>query len=232
MPGSDVPRTGAAQRCASAAPPRARVLSAAGSESALPLAAVPIGLLLRVRPGEKIPVDGVIVEGRGTIDESMVTGESMPVPRDAGDAEMAGTVNLDGYLEIRVDRRSDETVLAKVIAAGGWSKGDFRKALFEQARMPAAHLERSQRDWRGKRNWELSKGVRTGRLPAVHHESDDPERLVPIVWEPDDYMIAVTGDPLRNTAYVFAANGPIGYAVGKRIRLPVGWNGMIESRES
>ena len=50
--------------------------------------------------------------------------------------------------------------------------------------MPTAHLERSQRDWRGKRNWELSKGVRVGRLPAVYHESDDPERLVPIVWDP------------------------------------------------
>jgi hypothetical protein len=54
----------------------------------------------------------------------------------------------------------------------------------------------------------------------VFFESDDPNRLGPIVWKPEDYMIAVTGDPLRNNAYVFAQNGFLGYPTGKKIELP------------
>ena len=117
-------------------------------------------------------------------------------------------------------------VLAGVVAAGGWSKQDFKRALHEQARVPAWHLERSQRDWRGKRNWELSKGVRVGRLPRVYPESDDPERLVPIVWDAEDYMVLVTGDTGRNSAYMFSGNGPLGYPVAKKIRLPKNWNAL------
>ncbi len=129
--------------------------------------------------------------------------------------EMAGTLRPCVMLS---------PVLAGVVAAGGWSKQDFKRALHEQARVPAWHLERSQRDWRGKRNWELSKGVRVGRLPRVYHESDDPERLVPIVWDAEDYMVLVTGDTGRNSAYMFSGNGPLGYPVAKKIRLPKHWN--------
>ena len=63
-----------------------------------------------------------------------------------------------------------------------------------------------------------------GRIPKVFYESDDPNRMVPIVWEPEDFMIAVTGDPLRNNAYVFAHNGFLGYPVGKKIQLPRDWD--------
>ena len=64
---------------------------------------------------------------------------------------------------------------------------------------------------------------RRSRIPKVF-ESDDPNRLVPIVWKPGDYMVAVTGDPLRNNAYVFAQNGFLGYPTGKKIVLPKNWS--------
>jgi hypothetical protein len=56
--------------------------------------------------------------------------------------------------------------------------------------------------------------------------------MVPIVWEPEDYMIAVSGDPLRNNAYVFAHNAFLGYPVGKKIRLPKEWERLLAAREA
>ena len=76
--------------------------------------------------------------------------------------------------------------------------------------------------------WNLKEDVAAGLIPKVFHESDDPNRLVPIVWEPEDYMIAVSGDPLRNNAYVFAHNGFLGYPVGKKIRLPADWKKRLQ----
>jgi hypothetical protein len=64
----------------------------------------------------------------------------------------------------------------------------------------------------------------------VFYESADPNRRVPIVWEPEDFMIAVGGDPLRNNAYVFAHNGFLGYPVGKKIQLPKNWSQLLASR--
>jgi Cd2+/Zn2+-exporting ATPase len=86
-----------------------------GSERTVPADAIERGMVAIVRPGDRIPVDGTVAAGHSAVDQSAITGESMPVPRDAGDPVMAGSVNLDGYLEIRIDRRADETVLAKVI---------------------------------------------------------------------------------------------------------------------
>ena len=61
--------------------------------------------------------------------------------------------------------------------------------------------------------------MREGAIPAVFHESDDPNRMVPIVWKPEDFMIAVGGDPMRNNAYIFAHNAFLGYPVGRKIEL-------------
>jgi len=109
-------------------------------------------------------------------------------------------------------------ILAETIAAGGWSKQDLKQALFDHARIPAWMFERYLRDWTQKPTWDLAKEHEAGRIPKVFHESDDPERMVPIVWKPEDYMIAVTGDLGRNSCYVFAHNGILGYPVGKEIR--------------
>ncbi len=118
-------------------------------------------------------------------------------------------------------------ILAETMAAGGWSKQKLKEALFEQARIPARQFERILRDWTFKPTWDLIQEAKLGRIPKVFHESDDPERLVPLVWEPDDYMIAVTGDLGRNSAYIFAHNGVLGYPVGKEIRLPKDWKQLM-----
>jgi hypothetical protein len=108
-------------------------------------------------------------------------------------------------------------ILAQTIARGGWSKRDVKQYLFDHARIPAWQIERLLRDWCLKPLWNLSEEVAAGRLPRAFGESDDPNRLVPLVEKPADIMIAVSGDPLRTNAYVFAHNAVLGYPVAKRI---------------
>ena len=111
-------------------------------------------------------------------------------------------------------------IIARTIAGWGWSKQDLKRYLFEHARLPAHQYERILRDWTMKPIWNLEEEVRLGRVPRGFLESSDPERMVPLVWEPDDYMIVVTGDPARNSAYVFAHNGVLGYPVAKKFESP------------
>jgi hypothetical protein len=118
-------------------------------------------------------------------------------------------------------------IIAETIAKAGWSKHDVKRYLFEHARLPAWEFERQLRDWNIRGVWNLEEDVRLGRIPKVFYESDDPNRLVPIVWEPDNFMIAVAGDPLRNNMYVLAHNGFLGYPVGKEIQLPKDWDRLL-----
>ncbi len=111
-------------------------------------------------------------------------------------------------------------ILAETIAGGGWSKQDLKQKLFDHARMPAREFERILRDWTQKPIWNLAEEHEAGRIPSVFHESDDPNRMVPIVFKPEDYMVVVTGDLGRNSCYVFAHNGVLGYPVAKEIKLP------------
>ena len=110
-------------------------------------------------------------------------------------------------------------IIAETIAASGWSKADLRRHLFEHARIPAHQFERILRDWTQKPIWNLAEEHRAGRIPEVFHASDDPERLVPLVWKPEDFLITVTGDLTRNSIYIFAHNGVLGFPVAKRINL-------------
>jgi Cu+-exporting ATPase len=87
-----------------------------GHEHDVPLEQVRVGDLLRVRPGEKVPVDGVAIEGESHVDESMLTGEPMPVAKAAGDRLTAGTVNQDGTLLLRAAKVGGETLLAQIVA--------------------------------------------------------------------------------------------------------------------
>ena len=114
-------------------------------------------------------------------------------------------------------------IIAETIAGWGWSKLDFKRHLFQHARMPARQFERILRDWTEKPTWNLAEEEKAGRIPKVFHESDDPERPVPLVWKPEDFMVAVTGDLTRNSIYIFAHNGVLGYPVAKRIQLPKDW---------
>ena len=94
----------------------ARRVSADGTEEDVPLDAVTAGDRLRVRPGEKVPVDGVVLEGRSAIDEAMVTGEPTPVLKQAGDRVIGATINGTGALVMRAEKVGSETLLARIVA--------------------------------------------------------------------------------------------------------------------
>ncbi len=109
-------RTGRALRALlDLAPPQARRIDAEGNEEDVPLEAVQPGDLLRVRPGEKVPVDAEVVDGRSSVDESMLTGESMPVAKQPGEEVIGGTLNGSGGLTIRARHVGSETLLARII---------------------------------------------------------------------------------------------------------------------
>ena len=107
--------SGAIKALLDLAPKIARRLGPDGSERDVPLDSLQTGDRLRVRPGEKVPVDGVIVEGRSMLDESMVTGESMPVVKDAGAKVIGGTVNQSGGFLMRAEKVGRETLLAQIV---------------------------------------------------------------------------------------------------------------------
>jgi P-type Cu+ transporter len=96
-------------------PPTARVLRP-GGEREVPVAQVVAGDLLRVRPGERIPVDGVLVDGASAVDESMLTGEPIPVDKDAGDGVIGATLNTSGSFVMRAERVGPDTTLAQIIS--------------------------------------------------------------------------------------------------------------------
>jgi Cu+-exporting ATPase len=97
------------------APRTARILRADGREEDIPLDHVQVGDRLRVRPGEKIPVDGVVSDGRSAVDESMVSGEPIPVEKEPGTRVIGGTVNGTGSFVIRAERVGADTLLAQII---------------------------------------------------------------------------------------------------------------------
>jgi P-type Cu+ transporter len=97
------------------APKTARRIRSDGGEEDVPLTHVHVGDLLRVRPGEKVPVDGVVVEGGSAVDESMLTGEPLPVSKRAGDQLIGATLNTSGALVMRSERVGAQTMLAQIV---------------------------------------------------------------------------------------------------------------------
>lgn len=98
------------------APKTARRIRQDGTDEEISLDEVQIGDRLRVRPGEKVSVDGEVTEGRSTLDESLVTGESMPVTKTTGDSVIGGTLNTTGALVIRADRVGKDTMLSRIVS--------------------------------------------------------------------------------------------------------------------
>lgn len=97
------------------APKTARRVKADGTEEDIELTHVHLGDLLRVRPGEKVPVDGVVTEGRSAIDESMLTGEPLPVTKRVGDKVIGATINTSGALVMRSEKVGSDTVLSQIV---------------------------------------------------------------------------------------------------------------------
>jgi Cu+-exporting ATPase len=97
------------------APKQARLVREDGAEADIPLDMVVPGNRLRVRPGEKVPVDGVVLEGRSNIDEAMITGEPVPVEKTPGDQVTGGTVNTTGGFVMRAERVGSDTLLAQIV---------------------------------------------------------------------------------------------------------------------
>jgi hypothetical protein len=120
-------------------------------------------------------------------------------------------------------------ILAETLARAGLSKQDVQQRLYQQARIPAQRFEQYLWGWTNlvPGRPSLADLVKQGRAPAVFAESDDPERRVPVVCEPDDIMIVVSGDTLRTNAYVFAHNGMLGYPTTKTIQRPRAWARLL-----
>ena len=112
------------------APPTARVLYDDGSEADVPAAAVAVGARFIVRGGDRIPLDGEVVDGAGAVDQAPITGESALVPKEAGDDVYAGTINGEGTLTIRATKAASDTVLSKIIRMVG--DAHSRRAEVEQ----------------------------------------------------------------------------------------------------
>jgi len=100
-------------------PKSARLVTAEGTEKDIPLEQVKPGDRLRVRPGEKVPVDGVLLEGSSAIDESMISGESIPVEKSAGSSVIGATINSTGSFVMRAERVGPETLLARIVQMVG-----------------------------------------------------------------------------------------------------------------
>ncbi len=107
--------SGAIKALLDLAPKTAVRISDDASEAEVPLEDVQVGDRLRVRPGEKVPVDGVVLEGRSSLDEALVTGESMPVTKSVDDTVIGGTINQTGSLVIRADRVGSDTMLSRIV---------------------------------------------------------------------------------------------------------------------
>ncbi|WP_283806937.1 heavy metal translocating P-type ATPase [Bradyrhizobium sp. ORS 285] len=107
--------SGAIKALLQLAPKTARRLDADGNDHEVEIAELAVGDRLRVRPGEKVPVDGIILEGRSSLDESLVTGESMPVTKDEGERVIAGTLNQTGSFVMRADKVGRETLLSQIV---------------------------------------------------------------------------------------------------------------------
>ncbi len=107
---------GAIRALLNLAPKTARRITISGEDEEIPLGHVQAGDRLRVRPGDAVPVDGVVLEGHGAVDESMVTGESMPLAKEPGNKLVGGTVNGTGALVMQAEKVGAETMLARIVA--------------------------------------------------------------------------------------------------------------------
>jgi hypothetical protein len=114
---------------------------------------------------------------------------------------------------------------ASILAEGGYSKTDIQQYLFENVRIPAGQFDRLlQRFWPNESACTL---VGAGKLPDLYCESDDPNRVVPLMWNPNEFLIIVAGDPERNRSFIAMQCADQGLATSKEIRLPANWEDLL-----
>ena len=142
-------------------PKRARRVRDDGADEEIPLEQVAVGDVLRVRPGEQVPVDGVVLEGRGAVDESMVTGESMPSTKTTGDALIGGTLNQSGGLLMRAEKVGRDTMLARIVAMVADAQRSRARSSASRTRWPDTSFPSSSRS-----RWS----------PSLHGRSGDRRR--------------------------------------------------------
>ena len=118
-------------------------------------------------------------------------------------------------------------IVAETLVKDGWTKQSIRQYFFDHCRMPAWEFERYIGEWTEHPIRDLQDQVNLQRAPEVFAKNDDPNRLVPITFTPEDFMIGVSGDPLRNHAITFAHNGLLGYPVAREIELPTDWEAKL-----
>ncbi|MFC1885517.1 UGSC family (seleno)protein [Thermodesulfobacteriota bacterium] len=121
--------------------------------------------------------------------------------------------------------------IAEVIAKSGYSKQDVQIYLYEHARISASKFEQIHL-WMHAIKVDLGELVESGIAPSVFAESADPDRMVPVVCKPEDFLITVSGDPLRNNAYALISNGCLGYTTSKKIELPNDWDDLLKEAET
>jgi hypothetical protein len=115
--------------------------------------------------------------------------------------------------------------VAEVIARDGYSKPDVKKYIYEHAKIKVNQLSRFDCG-------KLQDSIEQGIIPKPFSESKDPDRLIPLVFSPEDFMIIVSGDPVRDHCYIGAQNGFIGYPVSKKIELPMNWCDLMKGRSN
>lgn len=113
--------------------------------------------------------------------------------------------------------------IAEAIAKGGYSKARMKQYLYEHATFAVRRFEQLRPAHKS-----LCDDVEHGRLPKCYCESTDPDRKVPIVWSPDDFIITVSGDPARDNCFICSQNGYIGYPVSKKVELPREWAALLQ----
>ena len=117
--------------------PREAIIKADTGETVRLIEEVAVGDIVVVRPGERIPVDGQVVHGSSYVDQSAVTGEPIPVRREAGGEVFAGTINQNGSLEIRVSKPASEAMLSRIIHSV--EEAQSKKPLYKGFPTPSAH---------------------------------------------------------------------------------------------
>ncbi|MEE9567837.1 MAG: UGSC family (seleno)protein [Candidatus Binatia bacterium] len=138
-----------------------------------------------------------------------------------------GSLGNPGFARTQQPHLIISPCIAEVLAKSGYSKQDVKQHMYEHARIPAWRVEQLGK-WTNLSPNTLCELVDAGIAPKQFCESTDPNRMVPIVCSPDDFLITVSGDPLRNNAYAFVHNGELGYTTSKKIELPADWDEMLK----